>query len=159
MTADELFSLALDHQNAGRLQEAVNHYVAAIGAQPTFAIAYNNLGNVLVRMNKPDQAMEAYDRALKINPKYAEALNNKGSLLHLLRRYQEAELCFHGATFHNPEYVEAYINLGAVLQEQGQIRLAIKTFDIAIHLDPNNTIARSNRLMAMHYIADDCHLE
>ena len=56
------------HQSAARLR-------------PEGAEIHNNLGNVLAKLEKTDDAILEFHRALQISPNYAEAQYNMGSLL------------------------------------------------------------------------------
>ena len=46
-----------------KLPEAIAQYQEAIRLKPDFAEAHNNLGNALVRANRPQDAIEHYEIA------------------------------------------------------------------------------------------------
>ena len=58
--------------------------------QPDFAVAQNNLGNVLRDMGKSDEALEEFRRAIEIDPTYPAAQTNLGQMLLDLGQAEEA---------------------------------------------------------------------
>ena len=58
--------------------------------QPDYAEAFNNRGNALKRLKRPEAALASYNKAIAIKPDYAEAFCNRGIALLGLRRRQEA---------------------------------------------------------------------
>lgn len=76
---------ALAHQkraeqayDAGNLAQAQSEYQALTRALPLNADYWFRLGNVCVRMDQPDEAVDAYSHALQREPKHAKAWHNLG---------------------------------------------------------------------------------
>jgi hypothetical protein len=75
---------ALEHHNAagmklaaaGRYDEAIAHFHAAILQRPQAAYLYNNLGYTLLRRGLPEQAAEALAQALRLDPAHPQARHN-----------------------------------------------------------------------------------
>lgn len=65
------------------LEGAINCFQKAITLQPDYIPAYNQLGNVLQMLGKPDEAIATYQRLLEINPNVAPAYCNLGSILQI----------------------------------------------------------------------------
>lgn len=87
------YNLALLYEAKNQFAKAADHYNAAIKLYPRNAIsatslskAYNNLGNVYVRLNKLDLAELQYRQALKLNPQLKEAKRNLDMLLKRMGR-------------------------------------------------------------------------
>lgn len=103
---------------------------------PNSSIGHNNLGNILARRDKLEEAVEHYRLALEINPAYAEAHHNlayvlatQGKLRDAIQHYRKSlELGF--------EYAQAYHNLANAVAEQGGLQEAIEYYRRAIELDP-----------------------
>jgi len=91
-------------------EKALASFHRAIEAQPGFADAYNNIGNVLQDLGRFDEALASYRRALAIKPDHAAAHNNVGMVLRELNRHEEAVSRFEMAQAIKPDYVEAHVN-------------------------------------------------
>ena len=63
--------------SAGKYDEAISHYNAALKIDPNNFKAYNNRGVAYSKMGKYDLAISDYTKALKLNPKFAEAYQNR----------------------------------------------------------------------------------
>ncbi|MDE3121851.1 MAG: tetratricopeptide repeat protein [Paracoccaceae bacterium] len=127
-----------------RLPEAEAAFRRACTAEPDFAEAQNNLGNVLKDQGKLDEAETRYRRALTIAPAYAEAHNNLGNVLRDRGRLSAAADSYRRAMDLKPDYVETHINLGSVLAEQGELDAAEASYRTALRLDPDHGVALSN---------------
>ena len=64
----------------GLLEEAIAVLRQATSLRPTYANAYHNLGNVLDRAGRVEEAKQAYHAALRINPALEEARYNLAAL-------------------------------------------------------------------------------
>jgi tetratricopeptide (TPR) repeat protein len=109
----------------------------AIQIQPNYAIAYNNLGNVLKELGEHQKAISSYEKAIQINPNYADAHYNLGVALQKLEQYQKAISSYKKAIQINPNYAIAYNNLGTLLIELGEHQKAISSYEKAIQINPN----------------------
>lgn len=78
--ADDEFDLGQAAADAGRHQEAIEHFNKAIALNPNDACAYNNLGVEQEAVGQPDQAMQSYDKAITLDPTLANAWENRGNL-------------------------------------------------------------------------------
>ena len=90
-TAPQLFQLALQHQQTGRLPEAEACYRQVLALDPGHAQAHNNLGNVLTALGRAPEAEPHYRRALELRPDSAAVHDNLGKVLAILGRNEEAE--------------------------------------------------------------------
>src|SRR6185503_9127040 len=54
------YGLALEHKNAGRLEEAWTVFTALMNDHPTYTAAYLHAGNTAVALGRPDDARTAY---------------------------------------------------------------------------------------------------
>lgn len=83
--------LAHRYLDAGRIEEALEHYGVALELDPDDAEANAHVGMILYLAERPKEALAAVDRALATDPDYPEALFFRGViLLRGLDRPQEA---------------------------------------------------------------------
>jgi len=66
----------LENQRIGNLPAAMTLYQKAIALDPTYAVAYNDLGVIYEAAGYPDRAKESYYKAIKVDPGYLSAYTN-----------------------------------------------------------------------------------
>lgn len=138
---------------AGRNDEAINAYQQAIAAKPENASYYNNLGNILGRTGKIDEARAAYTKCAELDPPNAAlAWRNFGISLYQAGRMVEAQEPLKKATELDPKSAQAWYLLGACLVADPSIYKTVgdkievnpkpgtvEAYQKAIELDPNGT--------------------
>ena len=82
----------------------------------------NNLGNVLVDLGVPGDAIENFEKAKGVHPDFAEAHNNLGKALMELGRYDEAEASYARALALKPDYNNADYNRSLLLLLRGDFK-------------------------------------
>jgi tetratricopeptide (TPR) repeat protein len=107
-------------------------------------LAHNNLGNVLVRQGKTEEAIGHYARALQIRPYFPRAHNNFGKALARQGKTEEAIGHYMKALQLKPDLPEAHNNLGNALARQGKDEEAIDHYTKALQLKPNFAGAHNN---------------
>jgi protein O-mannosyl-transferase len=78
---------------------------------PTYGPGWYALGNLYVRVDRPDSARIAYGRAIALMPDFAQAENNLGAVLERMGREEEALAHYRRAQEIRPGYPEAKKNL------------------------------------------------
>ena len=77
----------------GRFESAVGAYSEAAQIAPDRALPHAAIGGILVKMNRPAEAIQSYGRALKLAPRDEAALRGQADLLAAAgRRVEAAEL-------------------------------------------------------------------
>jgi tetratricopeptide (TPR) repeat protein len=139
---------------AGRNDEAINAYQQAIAAKPDNAGYYNNLGNVLARAGKIEDAKAAYTKSAELDPPNAAlAWRNFGISLYQAGRMAEAIEPLQKATQIDPKNAQGWYLLGTCMvadpsiykQVGDKIEVTpkpgtVEAFQKAIELDPNGPI-------------------
>ena len=137
------------YEAAGRSNDAIAAYRAAIALKPTSAY-YNNLGGILGRAGKIDDATAAYQKAAELDPtSAAQAWRNFGITLYNAGRLKEAVAPLQKATELDPKSAQAWYLLGAALvgtmetKKEGEKLVFIippgtmEAYQHALELDPN----------------------
>ena len=101
------------------------------------AEAHNNLGGILQRQGRLDDAIARFRRAIALKPTLAEAHNNLGGALKDLGQLDEAAAQFERAIALRPDLAEAHNNLGGIFQKQGKLDQAQSHYEQAIALRPD----------------------
>ena len=116
----------------------------ALRLKPNYPEAHYNLGIVLARQDKLDEAVASYQQALRLKPNYPEAHNNLGTVLARQGRLDEAIASYQQALRLKPDDPEAHHNLGLVLAKQNKLDEAVASYQQALRLKPNYPEAHSN---------------
>src|SRR5258708_25119293 len=101
--ADALYNLGNAHRQAGEEGRAIDYISQAIQLQSGRADWQCNLGDLLVRKLRLDEAVASYEAALEIDSGDARAYDGRGRALQLLGRAQEADADFRKALELQPE--------------------------------------------------------
>jgi len=100
---------------AGRADDAANAYRTAIELKPSAAY-YNNLGGILGRAGKIEEAMAAFQKSAELDPQNAaQAYRNGGITLYNVGKMKEAVEPLKKATELDPKNAQAWYLLGAAL--------------------------------------------
>jgi len=119
---------------------------------PNAWIAHNNLGTVLEKTGRTQEAIAQYEQAVRLEPGYAEAQYNLGTLLGEAGRLTEAVEHLEQAVRIKPDYVEAEHNLAKALMILGKTREAAAHYEEALRLNPGDAEAEyslGNALLAL----------
>lgn len=148
--ADALHLLGLVAYHEGRLEEAVEWIMRAIGVAPS-AMFYGNLGNALGGLGRHAAALECYRQAIALQSDYVHAHNNLGNTLRVLGRYDEAVQSFRRVIELQPDYAQAYNNIANALVDLGDLEGAIAHYRKTIELQPDLAEPHSNLLFILSY--------
>jgi len=95
---------------AGDLEKSLEYFNKSLEADPTFARAWMDKGNVLIRMNRSAEAIAAWDAALALDTNIPQVWNSRGEALMSLGRYAEALESFDKVLAINPDHTRAREN-------------------------------------------------
>lgn len=112
----------------GRLDEAEKAYRRALALRPAYSEAWNNLGQLLAKSRRYDEAVAAFDRALG-NMLYKEpyvARCNKGRALWDSGRRDEGFAELKACAAAAPAYCNGHRELGRVLLEERRVKEALE---------------------------------
>ena len=143
-TIAEALSLALQHHQAGRLQDAEALYRQILQAEPNQPDALHLLGLIAHQVGRPEVAIDLISKAIAINPAVA-ALHNHIALAYQAQgRLEEALDHLRQAITLKPAFAEAYYNLGLILQKQGKLEEAEAQYQSALVFQPTFADAWNN---------------
>lgn len=108
------------HLRAGRLEDAVAAYRAAVARAPRYAVAWDRLGVAELRRGNLEAAAGALARAEALDPRDAEAPGHLGVVFSRQARHAEAADAFRRAAALDPTDEYAYRNLAVALRHLGR---------------------------------------
>jgi tetratricopeptide (TPR) repeat protein len=112
-------------------------------------VAHNNLGALLSREGRLEEAERQLEASLAIVPAYQSAHDNLGIVLMKRGRVDEAIGHFEAAVAASPEDAKIRYNLGTALVTAGRLDEALHALDEAIRLRPDFAQAHFNRAMTL----------
>jgi predicted O-linked N-acetylglucosamine transferase (SPINDLY family) len=144
LTVPEALQLAVQHHQAGNLQQAEQIYRAILQADPQQVDALHLLGLIASQVGQHEAAIACIGQALGYKPDFPEAHYNLGNVLSGRGKLEEAVAHYQQAVRLKPDFVEAHNNLGLALQAQGKLKEARVSLREALRLRPDFAEAHNN---------------
>jgi len=143
-----------------KIKEALNIYLKAIGLDPGFCDAMDNLGTIYQKGGKAEEAIYWHQKAIEANIKDTSAHVNLAADFRLQNRLRESADEYKMAIEIDPQNPEGYFGLGSDYLTIGKSEEALKELQTAEKLymeikSPYLTHARYSIGLA-HYFLNDC---
>lgn len=104
--------------------------------RPDDAGVFNDLGNLLVVAERPEEAVEAYERSLELDPSRVATHFNLGLVLQQLGQSRKALQHYREVLELEPRHAWAHFQMGSVNESTGRDAEAIEAYARAFTLDP-----------------------
>ncbi|MEI7931800.1 MAG: tetratricopeptide repeat protein [Alphaproteobacteria bacterium] len=134
---------------AGRYDEAIAAYDAALAVRPDHVDSLLNRGTASFELGRFDEALADTDRALALAPADPEIFFNRGNALQSLKRHDEALASYERAIALQPGFADALSNSANVLLALKRYRPALTACERALQLQPDHLDALINRGSAL----------
>ncbi len=116
-----------------------------VTAHPHAAALLNNLATVLERSGAYDDARATVERGAQEDPGVPQLHKNMGDLFYRAARYDEALEAYLRATKVNPTLGgDVYLKLGNIRLRRQERDEAVRCWERALEIDPDNAIVRTN---------------
>ena len=145
----DLFAAAVQHHQAGRLDQAEALYRQILARDPKHDESLHLLGVIAHQAGRSDVAVELIRRAIALNPGNPAFYLNLGVFLRDQNELDAAAAHYRQALTLKPDLAEAHLNLGVILKDQGKPQDAIASFKAALALDPTYADAHVNLGVAL----------
>ncbi|HEY1725349.1 MAG TPA: tetratricopeptide repeat protein [Steroidobacteraceae bacterium] len=140
----QLFALALQHHQAGRLSEAEKLYWQVLRTDSHHADALHFLGVIAHQQQRSDVAIDLINQAIAQNGQVPAFHTNLGNALKARGRLDDAVAAYRRALALKPDHAAAHYNLGVVLEALGNLDEAAAAYARAVALNPKHTEAHNN---------------
>ena len=144
-----LFSQAVAHHQAGRLQQAAELYQQILTEQPKHADSLHLLGLIAYKTGHLDEAVDLISDAIEQDATKAPYCFSLGVVLQKQGKLNEAAEVYRRAIKLNPLHGEALGNLGQVLLDRGLPEQAVTVYRQALKATPNSADAHNNLGVAL----------
>ena len=141
--------IALSKCQPPQAEEAIRFLTAAVALRPDSPGARMNLGFVLARAGRPDEALVAYRQAIALKADYSRAHYDVGLALGEQGHLDEAIAAFRRAIESKPDHVDAHFSLGIFLARTGRLDEAVAAYRKAIALKPDHAESHCNLGIAL----------
>ena len=119
-------------------QEAIVSFKNALGLNPNFSEAYNNLANANKLINNNDEAIKNYQKSIEKDKKNLTAYFNLAVLLKDNKNYKESKKIYEKILKEDENNLTAKHDLGAIESVLGNFQTARKYFVDAINQNISN---------------------
>jgi len=172
-TPDNYLSLSLLYYNQKQYDKCIEACEEALKLDPTYYLAYNNIGSAYNATGEWKKAIDVFSKALSIKPDFALARNNCALALRQMSvtdsmknvvqqaptpdNYLNLSLMYYRQSLFmksidackaaiklNPRFALAYNNMCAAYNMLGMWNEAISAGELAMRLDPNNQLIKNN---------------
>ena len=123
---------------AGKFEEAIRCYDAALAGDPGNPDIWNNKGAAMLRLNRDAEALVSFDHAISLAPENAKVWNSKGQVLLRLGQLGDALPAFHRAVKLDPDYANAWFGQGEALAKSEKHQEAVACFENVVRLSPKD---------------------
>ena len=124
---------------SGDLSGSLEHFEAAVEADPANSEALNNLGQVLVRTGRPRDAIPYFDRAIQVSGEAWAYHFNRARAYAQLEQWSSAIAGYRDAAALFPDDYVTQFNLAKALEANRELDAAVEAFARAIALAPGQT--------------------
>lgn len=154
---EDAFRRGAAAMSSGQPAEAERAFREAVKLAPSLPDAHLDLGLVLGREGKLDEAIDSLKTALRLNPQIEGAHMFLGIFLHQSNRQDEARTELQLEIDQNPRNAEALTWMGMVELASGRPAKAVGPFDRAAELHPDDLNILEYRGRAHNLVARDSY--
>jgi tetratricopeptide (TPR) repeat protein len=122
----------------GDYQSALEQYKAAIAKNPDDAESHSNLGQILVRLGKPAEAVPHFQKAISLIPDRWAYHFNLARALSVLGKWDESIASYRQAQQLFPNDYATTFNLALTLHKKGDDQAAVEEYKKAIAMSPTD---------------------
>jgi tetratricopeptide (TPR) repeat protein len=141
----DMFLAAVQAEESGEKQSAIQLYEKIMDLDPTFAPAWINLGTIHFHLRQFDQAEAFYRHATEIDPSYVLAFFDLGNVLDEMQRLDESIAAYRRAVALSPRYADAHYNLALAYERKCEARPALSHWQAYARLDKDGPWAEHAR--------------
>lgn len=152
-----LLARGIEHEQAGRFEEALDIYFQVLRARPGAEGVYTFVGNAQLGLGRREEALASYRRAARHDAQDAGARYGAGNALYNLRRFREAADEYGAAARLRPDLPDGFANLSSAYYNLDRYNDAVAAAREAVRVKPDFAIGYVN--LSWYYSMTDQHHE
>ncbi|WP_155302818.1 tetratricopeptide repeat protein [Desulfosarcina widdelii] len=137
-SAEQLHRLGTSAYQKGSLNKAEHLIRQAIAVKADNPHFFNDLGTVLRKGRKYEEALSCYREAMRLKPEYDDACCNLAQTFHMLKDGENARKYYTMAIRTNADFLRAHFNLGMLFHEKQQFEKAIASYKQVLRIKPGH---------------------
>ena len=139
---DAFLSLPIDEVDSEVFTVLLRTLEQALARQPEQAELHFHCGQVLARLGRAQEAIDANERAVGLRPRYLQALIELGKLYAQTDRRVDATARLEQAVRAGARYADVFYLLGNLYRDQGHLSRAKRAYDRALSINDRYEDAR-----------------
>lgn len=136
----ERFNKAVQLEKSGQYADALTEYICIINENVSFREAYVNLGSLLYRMNRFNEALKCFEKSLILGKDYITYFNI-GSIYYKLGEYKRAVIHFEKSCSLNSLFKLPRLVIGLCYSRLNNLKAAESNFREVLRTWPDNRVA------------------
>jgi tetratricopeptide (TPR) repeat protein len=149
------FLAAVQAEESGEKQNAIQLYEEILGIDPEYAPAYINLGTIYFHLRQFARAEELYRRATEVDSAYVLAFFDLGNVLDELQRQDESIVAYRQSISLAPRFADAHYNLALAYERTGKKRQSLRYWQAYLKLDNRGPWADHARGQIRKHLAQE----
>jgi len=122
-------------------EKGMEDFQRILAAMPDYSPGHYDLGTLLYRQKRYDEAAAEFQKACDLSPRYAEAYNNLANVRLAQGRLDEAAALYRKTIELKPDYEAPRLYLAMILMRQGRLEDAAEQYRAALVYSPEDTAA------------------
>jgi tetratricopeptide (TPR) repeat protein len=151
----ERFLGAVQAEESGEKQKAIQLYEEILSIDPEYAPAYINLGTIHFHLRQFARAEELYRQATVVDPGYVLAYFDLGNVLDELQRQDESIVAYCRAIALAPRFADAHYNLALAYERKGKKRHSLRYWQAYLKLDNRGPWAEHARVQIRKHLSQE----
>lgn len=152
--APSILAQAETLKGTGSYGEAINVLLSVRELVSREPIMCNTLGFLLLKVDRPRDAVLWFETALSLKPDYAPAMSGLGMAYQTGGDFARALRCYERVVATRPDDAESWYHHGFALQELGRSVEALSSLDRAISLDGDHSLAFAKRSQVIEALSN-----
>lgn len=137
-TASRYYHLALRLYHKGAFEQALDNLEKARAEDSLFASVSSLCGEIALRLDEPDEAVEHYRQAARLDSNSVSARAGLGKALLISGAHEQAKAALERAIQIEDTYTPALLDYALCLAEEGNTAAALDSLSDAVELNPND---------------------
>jgi tetratricopeptide (TPR) repeat protein len=140
----------MHYDENGAPEKAIAYLTEAMEMDPNYSEYYNDRGNLYLKLNRLEEALQDYQKAIELSPPYWEVWFNIGQCHLRMNQLEEAIKAYSRALDLTPNQFAAWVARAEVFERLGMFHKALPDYNTALKLKLDDPLLWANRA-SLHY--------